>query len=229
MASFAIRGLALVAALAATTLTGRASAHLMSAGKGTLNVVDGAIFAVLAIPVASLHGFDDDGDGRLSLGVLRAHDEALRGEVDRRFALGSDGAAAATVRVDLVLSPQHEDAQDRAEQVVALKHVTFPGDPSAAAGAIHVATDLFGASQGEREVLITATRRPPPGTAGAPVVETARFTPGSPAHVYFAPPARPWGAASALAAGFAALLCAALPFRRRGGTDARSRDPRSGS
>jgi hypothetical protein len=80
--------------------------------------------------------------------------------------------------VDLVLSPQHERPSDRAAQVVALKHVTFPAPPAA----IRLRCDLFGVGAEERAFTIKATLHPEPGRAEE---ETSTITREGPEHVFF--------------------------------------------
>jgi hypothetical protein len=141
-------------------------------------VVGDAVFAVVSVQVSALHGWDDDGDGLLEVGELERHYDALRAEIDARFVLSDGDVRASTVRVDLVLSPQHEGAPDRADQIVALKHATFAAPPSD----LQLTCDLFGARPSEQELTFTATLHP----ASGPEKETAVLTPSSPDHRFFA-------------------------------------------
>jgi hypothetical protein len=99
------------------------------------------------------------------------------------------------VRVDLMLSPAHEGAGDRAAQIVALKHAQLDAEPTD----LRVETDLFGSRPAERSFTLTATRHPASGTE----TEVATFTPDAPAHAFFpTPPSRaawPGGIVGALA------------------------------
>lgn len=169
-------GLAAVGMLCAR----RADAHLMAAKQGTLNVVDSAIFGVVSVPVSALHGFDDDGDGLLEIRELERHYEALSTEVAHRFVVSDGDVAATTVQVDLVLSPLHEAAPDRADQVVALEHATFARPPSD----LRLACDLFGTRASEQELTFTAKRHPASGVEA----EKAVLTPHSATHAFFARP-----------------------------------------
>ena len=167
-------GLALLGVLCARP----ADAHLMPAKQGTLNVVDSAVFGVVSVPVSALHGFDDDGDGLLEIRELERHYEALSAEVARRFVVSDGDIAATTVHVDLVLSPLHEAAPDRADQVVALEHATFPRPPAD----LRLACDLFGTRASEQELTFTAKRHPASGVEA----ETTVLTPPSATHAFFA-------------------------------------------
>jgi hypothetical protein len=164
-------------------LAAPAEAHLMPAGQGTLNVVGDAVFAVVSVPVSALHGFDDDGDGLLSMAEMERHQDALRAEIDARFALSDGDVAGRTVTLDVVLSPQHDSAADRADQLVALKHVRFAAHPTD----LRLTCDLSGTRPEDRQITITATQN------RGPDAEVAVFAPGAPEHRFF----RPLGAAIA--------------------------------
>lgn len=186
----------------------------MPAKQGTLNVVDKAVYAVFSIPAAALHGADDDGDGQVSSAELARHIDALRAEIDRGVTLFDGERRATTVRIDLLLSPQHEAAQDRAEEVIVLEHAVFADAPRE----VGLAFGLFGPAN---EITVTATERHPQGDR----VEAAVFTPEQRVHRYFASggpnedapaPARtsvPWVLAAMGALGV--LLGAATWARRR--------------
>ena len=194
----------------------------MSADRGTLNVLGDAVFVVLSVPVAALHGFDDDGDGLLSRPELEAHHDALRDEIDRRFAVLDGETPARTVALDLTLSPDHEVAQDRAPQLIALKHAAFVSPPTR----LTVRSDLLRDLPDARTIELTASRNPPSG----PEHETATLRRGVTEHRWFAPrgaalaaggrgaSAQRVGLRGAVAAGLAALAAAsawAVARRRR--------------
>lgn len=50
-----------------------ASAHMMVAQNGTLNLLGDGAFLVASLPASAFLGVDDDGDGALSAAELRAH------------------------------------------------------------------------------------------------------------------------------------------------------------
>ena len=196
--------IALAAASSVALATRPAEAHLMAAQHGTLRVLDGDVFAVLSIPVSALHGFDDDGDGVMSLAELERHQDALRGEIDRRVAIADgEGVRPRTVRVDLVLAPDHEAAQDRAGQVVALEHVAFGAAPAH----LRIGTDLFGTRDPERSLTITASHGPARADA-----ETTQLSPTQPEHAFFAVPA---AAAAAAPSSRAAVSWLETPLAAR--------------
>jgi hypothetical protein len=170
-------GAALVAVLSLYAAT--ASAHLLPAGQATLRVAGDSVFSVLSVPTSALHGFDDDGDGLMSLAELDRHGADLRAEIGRRVAVGDDRAPATTVRLDLVLSPEHDAVPDRAAHVIALVHTRLNGAPDE----VRVRWDLFGTGLDEQQVTFTASRVV---EGGEPPRERATLTPTSAEHVFFA-------------------------------------------
>jgi hypothetical protein len=163
---------------------GTASAHLLPAQQGTVNVVGAGVFTVLSVPASSLHGADDDHDGVIDMAELERHESVLRAEIDRRLVILDGSTLARTVRVDLILSPQHDAAGDRADQIVALKHAELGAPPLD----LRVRCDLFGARASERALTITATRHPGSGTETE--TEVSVLTPDTTQHAFF-PPAQP--------------------------------------
>jgi len=177
---------ALVAALTCALLlvAGTARAHLLPAQQGTVNVVGAAVFTVLSVPASALHGADDDHDGVIDVRELERHEPELRAEIDRRLSILDGATLAETVRVDLMLSPQHDAAGDRADQIVVLKHARFSAPPVD----LRIRGDLFGARESERALTLTATRHPGSGDE----TQVGILTPGATEHAFFPPaPAAP--------------------------------------
>jgi len=164
------------------TTSSAAFAHLMPSKQGTLNVVGDSVFAVVSVPVSALHGFDDDGDGLLSTKELRSHLASLQAEVDRRFVVSNGAAVGKTVLINMMLSPQHDTAGDKAEQLIVLKHVQLDAPPTD----LRLECDLFGERATEREISITATRMADSGS-NAKETEVATFTPQRTDHRFFRP------------------------------------------
>ena len=159
-AAHPVRAAAALALAGALSLGARpAEAHLMAAKRGTVNVVGSDVYTVLSVPASALHAADDDHDGLLDVAELERHEAALQAEIDRRLVILDGDKAARTVRVDLILSPDHDAAGDRADQVVVLKHATLDAPPTD----LRVRCDLFGARASERELTLTATRHPASG------------------------------------------------------------------
>jgi hypothetical protein len=178
-------GLALVLALVAAP----AHAHLMTAGKGTVNVVGNAVFAVLSVPVSALHEAPIDRDGLLEAASLTRNEERIRAEIDRRFVLLDGIAPARTVRVDLILAPEHGAAGDRAANVIVLKHAELDAPPMD----LRVRCDLFGPGVSDGAIAITATRHPESGTE----TDVGELTPEASERAFFRPVGSPAQASTA--------------------------------
>jgi hypothetical protein len=201
-------GPAVIAAIAgAISLgAGTARAHLLPAQQGTVNVVGAGVFTVVSVPASSLHGADDDHDGVIDVGELERHESELRAEIDRRLVILDGSTPAETVRVDLILSPQHDAAGGRADQIVALKHAQLGAPPRD----LRVRCDLFGARDSERALTLTATRR----SGAAAETEAFVLTPGATEHAFFppAPPAPPRALPGALGGLPRSLLASSALF-----------------
>jgi hypothetical protein len=198
-------GLALALAGALSLAARPAGAHLMAARQGTVNVVGAGVFVVVSVPASSLHDADDDHDGVLDAGELERHEAALRAEIDRRLVVLDGETPARTVRVDLILSPEHDAAGGRADQIVVLKHAELDAPPSD----LRVRCDLFGARASEQAITITATRHPGGGTE----TQVGVLTPEATEQAFF-PPARR-SASGLLAVGAILALATALGRRPR--------------
>ncbi len=101
-----------------------AIAHLMVAQHGSLNVVDEAIFMVLSLPVSGFKGFDDDGDGLLSIEELNVHREAITNEVHSQIILEDD---TKTILLEgIMLSPvvSHEKPKEPVSHLVVMGRFT---------------------------------------------------------------------------------------------------------
>lgn len=196
MSARGVLGLVLAVLLLASS--GTAHAHLMPADHGTLHVVDDAAYGVVSIRVAALHGFDDDGDGLLAMAELERHGDELRAEIGRRFVVSDGDAPGATVRVDLVLSPEHEAPTDRAGAVIALVHTRFAAPPSD----LRLRCDLFAAGDAGARLDVTASRH----VDGEKQAESAVLRPSSPEHRFFRPAVTRGGAGPLSAACVAGLL-----------------------
>ena len=79
----------LLAFLLAWASVPAAQAHLVVSQRGTLNIVGYGAYMVLSLPVSALTGFDDNRDGLLSVGELRAHAASIESQIQRGVTLGS--------------------------------------------------------------------------------------------------------------------------------------------
>ncbi|MCA2978951.1 MAG: HupE/UreJ family protein [Myxococcaceae bacterium] len=155
-----------------------ASAHLMPAQQGTLNVVGDSVFEVVSLPVSAFPGVDDDGDGQLSEAELAAHEAALVAAVSRGYRL-FDGDEAGALELALVRAEHDERSEDGAAgapTLVAMLKTRFRAPPRQ----LRLETSLFGEGPAA-QLTIKATR--------GPDVEVAVLTPRRASHAFFRPPA----------------------------------------
>ena len=167
-------------AAAAVLISAAASAHLMPAQQGTLNIVDESIFEVVALPVSAFVGVDDDGDGRLSDAEVSAHEEQLTKAIGRGYRL-FDADVAGTLELVLVRAEHDERSDDSAAgstTVIAMLKTRFSAPPRQ----LRLETTLFGDG---RQLTIKATR-------GAES-EAAVLTPTRAAHAFFRSPLHVFG------------------------------------
>ncbi|MEI6738746.1 MAG: HupE/UreJ family protein [Gemmatimonadaceae bacterium] len=160
------------------SLSAVARAHLMPAQRGTLNILDNAVFAALSLPVSGLTGIDDNRDGRLSNAELTTHMTALQAELARRVRFTNAGVAG---RLDLVMPMSDADERDSSStagstHLLVLMKATFLVPPTA----LHIDIDMFGTAANEQQLTLKATR--------GPQAEAAVLTPGRHAHTFFRAP-----------------------------------------
>lgn len=152
-----------------------ATAHLLPAQQGTVNLVGDAAFVALSVPVSAFSGVDDDGNHLLDAAELQRHLEVLRQQIDERLTVSSGAQQGRTVRIDLMLSPTHDAPVDAAAQLLVLKHVRFATEP----GTLHLHTALFGAHGPDQRLTVKATR----GSES----EAVQLTVERPAFTFFRP------------------------------------------
>jgi hydrogenase/urease accessory protein HupE len=130
-------------------------AHLMPAQSGTLNVRDRAVFGALSIPVSTLAGFDDDGNGRLSTLELQRHQEALQQQVSSRLQLrnGRDPGTRDFLQLSVELVENDPASSGGGTHVLVLVKQSFAAVPQA----LHISTDLFGSNGAEQQLAVKAT------------------------------------------------------------------------
>lgn len=148
-------------------------AHMMPAQQGTLNVVDNAVFGVLALPVSALDtdgsgaslGADANGDGRLSAAELQAQAPALRARVAQGFALHNGSERGELVLINLLAEPDERLARQGAgtptpdagsRHVLVLLKAQFSQPPTD----LTVGIGLFGSREDERQLTLKVTRGP---------------------------------------------------------------------
>jgi hypothetical protein len=99
-------GLFLAVAMAMPT---GAQAHLMSVGSGALHVREHDAVVLIGVPVAAFDGADDDGDGLLQPGEIRAHRTEILEQLARTFHLSVAGQVAVVREAHLMVSVHADD------------------------------------------------------------------------------------------------------------------------
>jgi hydrogenase/urease accessory protein HupE len=151
----------------------QAAAHLMPANKGTVAVKEQNIYVVLSVPVSALNGFDDNGDGLIDTAELGRHSAALRTQIDARVRVTADGAAPIEAMTMISSALTGDDAEAPVDYVVALIAQRFDLPPQV----VEVWTDLFGATETDQRLALTATRND--------IAEVAVLSPEHATHRFF--------------------------------------------
>lgn len=163
----------LVAGLVCFLAAAPASAHLMPAQNGTINVVDASAYVVLGVPVSALSGVDDNRDGGLDPAELSRHDQAIKAQIAPRFTLTADVHATSVGPITLLSPLLRDDTALSTPYLLALREVGFAAPPRS----LRLSTDLFGTSPDERQITLRATY--------GDGVEMAVLTPHKTEHQFF--------------------------------------------
>jgi hypothetical protein len=143
-----------------------ASAHLVAAQRGTLNIVGDAAFLVLSVPVSAMQGVDDDGDGLLSKPELQRHADALHTQLLGGVQLrGPEGALPLQLVMVDIASPDNAPAAAASHLSVLGRFQLRPagagggGLQASAPDGLSLRFALFGAKASERQQDLTITRQ----------------------------------------------------------------------
>lgn len=171
-------GLAVVMSL--SLMVSSASAHLMSSGHGTLNVVDGKAYIVISLPIAA---FAKSGaaaamqDGVLTSAELKTHDATLRAAVRAGLQVkaGAQAAPFSSILLNLPKGADHTPGQGT--ELVMMIVAPLASDHETVA----VSSTLWakGADSLKLRATVTEGRR-------TTQTETHVLTTDAPAHVFFA-------------------------------------------
>jgi hydrogenase/urease accessory protein HupE len=166
----------LCVSLASLIVTGTAKAHLLPKLKATMNIVDSAVYCVVAVPATALKGIDDDGNGLISTAEIQGHNVDIQRQFEARFHLSNNGATGVSV-LSWVLSPDTDGSSPENDYVVVMHRANFAEVPTHPA----LSTDLFGTAPGEQQFTVTATH----GVKPEQVTEAAVLEPGKQTHTFF--------------------------------------------
>lgn len=90
-----------LAALFVVSAPALSLAHLMPEGNGSTNLVDNKAYTLVSVPVGVLSGFDDDGNGLISVAEGRAHHASLQEQIERLVWLTDGHVRGKTLYSDL--------------------------------------------------------------------------------------------------------------------------------
>ncbi|OYU46043.1 MAG: hypothetical protein CFE44_04255 [Burkholderiales bacterium PBB4] len=171
-------------ALSLWAFGGQVLAHLMPAQQGSVNIVGTAAYVVLAVPVSSMHGADDNRDGRLSDLELLTHRDLVARQVADRFGIFEGDVRTPAQVLQLVAEPDERQ----------LAHPPMATGPDAGTThflvmmrhslqsknlALRVDTDLFGVMAHEAQLTLKLTQ--------GGLTEAAVLTPTHHSHRFFQP------------------------------------------
>ena len=125
----------------------------MVAQRGTLSFQARGAYLLISLPVSAFHGFDEDGDRRMSEGELARHRGALSDQVLAGIQLLRGTEALPLEGLLLNLSRPHH-VSGPAEQIVIMGRFKAPGD-----GPLRFQLQLFGGDAATRQLQLRITRR----------------------------------------------------------------------
>lgn len=118
--------------LALALLAGRAGAHLMPAGQGSVRFDGLGVFAVVSLPAEAFTGFDADGNGRVSLAEFQRAQAALQAQAAALLQFRADGQPGRVLLNDVLLPSAHElGRQPDADYLIVMQRVVWDAPPAA--------------------------------------------------------------------------------------------------
>ncbi|MBI2770158.1 MAG: HupE/UreJ family protein [Burkholderiales bacterium] len=113
------RALALALLMWAATA---AHAHLMPANQGGVRIDNDTVMSVVSLPVSAFSGFDDDGDGRMTLAELNRHRPGLLRQAAARLQYRANGEQGTLLLEDLMIPHLHDpSAPPSTDQLIAVQ------------------------------------------------------------------------------------------------------------
>jgi hypothetical protein len=144
----------LLACLLAWASVSVAQAHLVVSQRGTLNIVGDGAYMVLSLPVSAFTGFDDNRDGRLSIGELRAHAAGIESQIQQGVTLGGSQGPCRLEGLMLNTEAPETDPYAPSTHLVVLGRFAIPQQATELTLALH----LFGTGADEQTEHIAVTR-----------------------------------------------------------------------
>ncbi len=136
----------------------QASAHLMVAQRGTLNIVDDSAFMVLSLPVSAFEGVDGDGDGKMSQAEFKQHRQSIITSINTQIVLEDDQGRRPLS--GLMLSPvvPHKASEMKSEQLVVMGRFALGSAQTDLLKNLKFQVDLYGKQKAEQTLTISAKK-----------------------------------------------------------------------
>lgn len=163
----------------------------MQAGNGAIRLAEDSAYAVVAIPVIALQGFDDNNDGLIDIREISTHRAKLGEQVSRLLTISDGKAEGQLVFDDLLLANADEPGAYSSSHIVAMRRYQWP----APIASVAVRTTLFELpATAEHQLLLSVMRREAGNAAESPEsTETAVLTRHRPEHRFHAGPIAAFG------------------------------------
>jgi hydrogenase/urease accessory protein HupE len=130
-----------------------AFAHLMPASRGTISIKGNNVYAVQSVPVSALTGFDKNGDTLIDQSELAQSYETLKAQISGRIIFSAQGVSEVEAETFLVSVAGSEHPDAPSNYIVALTAKAYSAPPTK----LRLTTDLFGATQSEQRLELSAT------------------------------------------------------------------------
>jgi len=154
----------------------QASAHLMVAQTGTLNIVGGDAFMALSIPVSALKNVDQDDDQQVSLYEFNSRRNEIITQIQTAIGLETKGSPAVLHDLRLVPVRPHSGASVYMSQLIVLGRFELADGMKA----LNFRMSLFGRNPEESSMKVTA-KHPRSGQESVVLL-----TPAAPSSALFA-------------------------------------------
>ena len=165
---------AVLLALAFTVMLVKpASAHLMMAQNGTLNIVDDGVYMVISVPISAFPNLDQDFDDEVSLFEFNSRRNDITAQVKSSLALYQNANPVALKDLRLVPVRPHSKDEVYISQLIVMGKFEAPK----AQDALSFELSLFGLNPDEHTMKITAKR---PKTSEESIVVLTPTAPHSP-------------------------------------------------
>jgi len=131
-----------------------ASAHLMVAQRGTLNLSGNGAYLVVSVATSSLTGVDDNGDGLLSNAELNIHKASIIEQLKAGLQLSDSEGLRPLEGIMLSLSPADGQEGNPADQLIVMGRYAL----SDADDPLTFRVGLWGTNEGEQSLSLTLTK-----------------------------------------------------------------------